>query len=113
MGTNLDKQIGARLRHFRTKAGLTQAQLAEIACCETSTIAHSEIGKNRISLTLLSKISEILQVELYKFFIPRDPESDEKTLKSINDLLKTASKNQLGLIYDTISNILDLTNIEK
>ena len=37
----------------------------------------------------------------------------EKTLKSINDLLKTASKNQLGLIYDTISNILDLTNIEK
>ncbi len=113
MGTNLDKQIGARLKHLRTKAGYTQAQLAERVGCETSTIAHCEIGKNRISLTLLGNIANILEVELYKFFIAREPEENEKTLKSINELLKTASKAQLGLIYDTISNILDLTDIEK
>ena len=113
MGTNLDKQIGARLKHLRIKAGYTQAQLAEKVGCETSTIAHCEIGKNRISLTLLGNIANVLKVEIYKFFISHEPETDEKTVKSINELLKTLNRTQLGLIYDTISNILDLTNVEK
>ena len=81
MGTNLDKQIGARLKHLRIKAGYTQAQLAEKVGCETSTIAHCEIGKNRISLTLLDNIANVLKVEIYKFFISHEP---EKKLKYIN-----------------------------
>ncbi len=111
MGTLLDKSIGARLRHLRRSAGYTQEQLAELVGCEVSTIGHCENGKDRISLTLLSKIANVLNVELYKFFIHRDVEGDEKTLESINSLLKTANRIQLGLIYDTISNLLDLTDI--
>lgn len=109
MGTKLDKSIGTRLKHFRKSAGYTQEQLAELVSCETSTIAHCENGKDRISLTLLSKIADKLNVELYKFFTVREVETDIKTIESIIELLKQADRTQLGLIYDTISNILDLT----
>ena len=77
--------------------------------CETSTIGHCENGKDRISLTLLSKMATTLNIDLYKFLTEREVETDTKTVKSINKLLKYADKSQLGLIYSTISNILDLT----
>lgn len=109
MGTILDKSIGARLKFFRRNAGYTQEKLAELVDCEISTIGHCENGKDRISLTLLSKIADVLNVELYKFFMPREPETDIKTIDSINTLLQQADRTQLGLIYSTISNILDLT----
>ena len=109
MGTELDKLIGARLRHFRCAAGYTQEELAELVNCETSTIGHCENGKSRISITLLSKIAEKLDIELFKFLTYRDFKTDPKTIESINALLKQANNAQLGLIYNTISNILDLT----
>ena len=109
MDKTLDKSIGARLRYFRSNAGYTQEQLAELVNCEISTIGHCENGKSRISLTMLSKIAEVLNVELYKFFTTRETEADTKTIESITALLKQADRTQLGLIYNTISNILDLT----
>ena len=109
MDKTLDKSIGARLRYFRSNAGYTQEQLAELVNCEISTIGHCENGKSRISLTMLSKIAEVLNVELYKFFTTRETETDTKTIESITALLKQADRTQLGLIYNTISNILDLT----
>lgn len=112
MGTALDKQIGARLRELRSCAGYTQAELAEKVGCETSTIGHCEVGKDRISLTLLSKIADVLEVELYKFFIAREPDTDEKTINSINRLLKSANRTQLGLIYEILSKMLDVTSLD-
>ena len=109
MDKTLDKSIGARLRYFRSNAGYTQEQLAELVNCEISTIGHCENDKSRISLTMLSKIAEVLNVELYKFFTTRETETDTKTIESITALLKQADRTQLGLIYNTISNILDLT----
>ena len=109
MGTELDKLIGARLKFFRCNAGYTQEQIAELVDCEISTIGHCENGKSRISITLLSKIADVLDVELYKFLTKREFETDPKTISAINELLKEANKSQLGLIYSTISNILDLT----
>ena len=109
MDKTLDKSIGARLRYFRSNAGYTQEQLAELVNCEISTIGHCENGKSRISLTMLSKIAEVLNIELYKFFTTRETETDTKTIESITALLKQADRTQLGLIYNTISNILDLT----
>ena len=109
MTTNLDKLIGARVKYFRLNAGYTQEKLAELVGCEESTIAHCEIGKTRISLTLLDKIAMSLNIDLYKFLTDREIDTDTKTIKSINNLLNQANKSQLGLIYSTISNILDLT----
>lgn len=109
MVNDLDKLIGSRIRYFRINAGYTQEKLAELVGCETSTLGHCENGKARISLTLLDKIAKELNIDIYKFFTQREIEQKGKTIESINVLLKQANKSQLGLIYSTISNILDLT----
>ncbi len=108
MKTDFSIKLGARIRHFRDLAGLTQLQLSEMIPCEPSTLAHYETGKNLVSMTRLQKIAEVLNVEPYQFFIPSDIKTDEKVINSIITLLKSVDKVQLKLIYNIISSILEL-----
>ncbi len=108
MKTNTSIQIGTRIRHFRELAGLTQMQLSEKIPCEPSTLAHYETGKNLVSMTKLIRISEILEVELYQFFITSPIESDMETIEKLNKLLLNANKVQIGLIYNIVSSVLEL-----
>lgn len=110
MKTDFSINIGARIRHFRELAGLTQLQLSEKLPCEPSTLAHYETGKNLVSMTRLQKIAEVLNVEPYQFFVTTSPNTDSKTIKSIETLLKNADSVQLGIIYNLITNILELTS---
>ncbi len=107
MKTDTSILIGSQIRHFRKLAGLTQLQLSEKIQCEPSTLAHYETGKNLVSMTKLIRISEVLEVELYKFFTKVPNETDVETSDKINELLKKANKVQLGLIYNIMSSILE------
>jgi len=113
MKTNTSIQIGTRIRHFRELAGLTQMQLSELIPCEPSTIAHYETGKNLVSMTKLIRIAEVLEVELYQFFISSPIESNIETIDKLNTLLSTANKMQLNLIYNIVSSVLDLSVSKK
>ena len=110
MKTDFSISIGARIRHFRELSDLTQMQLSELIPCEPSTLAHYETGKNLVSMTRLQKISEVLGVAPYQFFIESSPDTDKSTIEAIEKLLKSANKIQLGLVYRFISNILELTS---
>lgn len=100
--------IGERIRHFRELAGLTQLQLSELVQCEPSTLAHYETGKNLVSMTKLIRISEALEVDLYKFFMMSSIDGDIETINKLNELLKRTNKVQLGLIYNIISSVLEI-----
>lgn len=108
MKTNASINIGARIRHFRELAGLTQLQLSEKIPCEPSTLAHYETGKNLVSMTKLIRIAEVLEVELYQFFIMSKTQTDLKTIEKLNKLLSQANKVQLGLIYNIVSSKLNI-----
>lgn len=110
MKTNTSIQIGSRIRHFRELANLTQLQLSEKIPCEPSTLAHYETGKNLVSMTKLIRIAEVLNVELYQFFITSSLETDNETIDKLNKLLSSASKVQVGLIYNIVSCVLELTS---
>lgn len=112
MKTDVSIAIGARIRHFRELAGLSQLQLSEKVQCEPSTLAHYETGKNLVSMTKLISIAKALDVDLYQFFISSTIEGDVETIEKLNKLLSTASKVQIGLIYNIISSILEL-NVSK
>lgn len=109
MRTDASIFIGARIRHFRKLAGLSQLQLADKVQCELSTLAHYETGKNLVSMTKLIRIAEALEVDLYQFFISTPVEADVETIDKLNKLLSTANKIQLGLIYNIVSSILEIT----
>jgi hypothetical protein len=63
-------------------------------------------------MTKLKKIADVLCVEPYQFFIGNTADTDKNITNSINKLLTTANKLQLQLIYNIISNILDITSIK-
>jgi len=109
MASRFSKSLGSRIRYFRELKSLTQEKLAEAIECETSTLGHVEIGKNLPSLSRLEKIAKALEIEVYQLFIKKDVEAGDDIREAINDLLKSADKKQLRLIYECIGNMLDIT----
>lgn len=55
----------------------------------------------------LIRIAEALEVNLYQFFISMPVEADIETIEKLNKLLSTASKVQIGLIYNIVSSVLE------
>ena len=113
MKTDVSISIGARIRHFRELAGLSQLQLSEKVQCEPSTLAHYETGKNLVSMTKLIRIAEVLGVNIFQFFISTPVETDIDKIEKINKLLSTANKVQIGLIYNIVSSVLELNSRNK
>lgn len=58
-------------------------------------------------MTKLIRIAEALEVNLYQFFISMPVEADIETIEKLNKLLSTASKVQIGLIYNIVSSVLE------
>lgn len=112
MKTDFSIKIGSRIKYFRELNGLSQLELAELIPCEPSTLAHYETGKNLVSMTRFKRIAEVLKIDAYKLLLDRIPNGNKKTIEDIEKLLLTANDTQLGLIYSTISGILDLTTLE-
>lgn len=52
-------ELGVRLRQLRTRAGLTQPELAELLDTKSNRISDWEIGKHTPTLRLLRKIAEV------------------------------------------------------
>ena len=68
MGFNLSKQLGNRVRDLRTRAGLTQAQLADRIDVSHEFMSRLERGLKTPSLSTAGKIAESLGMEMVGLF---------------------------------------------
>ncbi len=66
------RTLGLNITYYRKMRGLTQEQLAEKAGIERSRVSKTEIAWIGISLDMVYKIADALEVEPYKLFIERD-----------------------------------------
>ncbi len=57
-------QFGESIRERRKQLGITQPHLAELAKISTNTLYKLERGKGNPSLMVLSKLAEVLGMEL-------------------------------------------------
>ena len=57
-----------KIKEFREKAGLTQADLAEKVCARRETIVHLENGKYNPSLKLAMDIARVFDVTVEELF---------------------------------------------
>ncbi len=57
-------QFGESIRERRKQLGITQPHLAELAKISTNTLYKLERGQGNPSLILLSKLAEVLGMEL-------------------------------------------------
>lgn len=62
------EKVGLELKALRVKNGLTQIELAEKIGVHQNTIMKYEKNANDIQLSVLEKILELFNVELYIFF---------------------------------------------
>jgi transcriptional regulator with XRE-family HTH domain len=70
----LDQQIGANICALRMRTGLSQAALGERIGVTFQQIQKYERGTNRISASLLFRVSQILDVPI-EYFFSHDPDT--------------------------------------
>lgn len=63
------KEFGVRLKLFRIKKDMTQAQLGEMINISEHRISQIENGKCNITLKTINKISNALNIPAVKLFI--------------------------------------------
>lgn len=56
------KKIGSRLKEARKKKDLTQEELADLLNCTSSYISHLENGRDKLTLSTMIRLMEILDI---------------------------------------------------
>ena len=59
---NYDDSIGKNIRQYRLKNGMTQKQLAEKIGVSPETLGRCELGRYRVTLSMIIKLSTIFKV---------------------------------------------------
>ena len=102
--TDLQKQIGGRIRAFRNAKGVSIEELAYIARINAVHLASLERGEKNITLSTLEKVVKALDISFQDLFAftdevkePEDPLLDKSIL-----LLKRMSADDRQFIYQTM-----------
>lgn len=66
--SDISKNLGKRIRNYRTSNGLSQEKLAELAGCHPTYIGQVERGEKNATIESIEKISSALNVSLSKLF---------------------------------------------
>lgn len=61
-------RFGERLREIRTKKGVSQEALAELAGLHRTYVSSIERGERNISIVNIAKLAEALEVPIRDFF---------------------------------------------
>jgi transcriptional regulator with XRE-family HTH domain len=106
---DISDQLGARIRQYRKKMGLTQEELAFNSGINISFLGDIERGIKKPSIETLEKLLKPLVVTFQEFFdfeTAIKPFKDCTTLEKLNVKLQGRSENEIGMIYDVIQRIL-------
>lgn len=101
-------QVGAGIRAWRKKAGLTMSQLAELAGIDGGFLATIETGKKAPSIVTLAKLAKALNVRLGGLFqeVPQQSEpldvQLERQLKSLAHGRSASEKSDLLAILKNL-----------
>lgn len=103
---NIKSLFGRKIKEYRKKKNLTQAQLAELVNVDDKHISCIESGKNFPSADLIERLATSLDVEpkdLFEFYYLQNVED----LKSdINIMLEKLNKDELTLAHKYIRTFL-------
>ncbi|MBR1424080.1 helix-turn-helix transcriptional regulator [bacterium] len=105
---DIKKTLGKRIQNYRKLKKITQDKLAEIVGIDTISLSKIETGKNYPTAENLSKIANILDVNIYELFIEEKIKDNEDLLNEIQSDLQIISKDnqKLHVVYTTLKSIL-------
>lgn len=62
-------RVGQRIKIARQEKGFNQAELGRLVGCSNNHMSHVEIGQTKVSLSMLLKISCVLEKDLNYFLL--------------------------------------------
>ena len=98
--------IGQRIRKNRKARGLSQEQLAGAIGISLTHMSHIETGNTKLSLQVMIRIANILQVRVDDLLSDTGPSDRVASVEEINRLLETCSVSQIRIIEDVISSLI-------
>ncbi|AIW42386.1 helix-turn-helix domain-containing protein [Paenibacillus polymyxa] len=101
--------VGARIKMLRTQMGLSQVELAERAKSQDTYIGEIERGNRNISLKMLAKIADALEVSVDDLFMFGEIQETESILQQQQLIEIVKSKLQSRSLEDVqlVQRILD------
>ena len=90
--SDIAKIIGQRIRNYRTKKGLSQEKLAELAGCHPTYIGQLERGEKNATLERVEKIASAMDISLSELFDKLGKSGGNNIAAKCYDLV--ASKNE-------------------
>jgi len=104
---NIKKDFGLRIKELRTKKGITQYQLAELAGIDPKHMSHIETGRSFPKADLIEKLAEAFNLEYTELFKTKHLQERQKKLENINAILKNLPDRDLNIIYKIISSYIN------
>lgn len=101
--------IGKRIRAFRLKNNLTQAQLAEELDVSTNFISEVENGKKNISIDTLCRLCQHYQLSADYILLGKESSADSFLIGRLTSL----SNQDILTVIDYLENYLKMKKIEK
>lgn len=96
-----DKQyIAKKIKEYRKKSGLTQAELAEKIDIGTKQVSRIEIAEFYPSLSTFFKIVDVLNIDINDFVVNL-PEDKNKIRRKLLDVIYNATDDELDF-YDRL-----------
>jgi transcriptional regulator with XRE-family HTH domain len=102
---SIDRRIRANLIRLRLRAGLDQNALARKS--GVTHIAQIESGHRSAGKEVLSKLADVLGVDIYEFFLPENIRTvKDDSEKVFLELLSSCSTEGRKIIMDTLITVL-------
>lgn len=98
-------KIGRRIKAARLEKGYSQADVGALVGCSNNHMSHVEVGQTKVSLTMLLKLSTVLEKDL-DFFLLDTPYAKRDSIINKEIAEKLQKCNATTLI--TISKIIDV-----
>jgi len=93
----IDERIGQRIKEIRRAEGLTQEALAEKVEISTRYLSRLEVGKQSGSVETLTRLAEVLEVELWELFDFGHHATPQQLRNMLRKLIQGFSEQQLRL----------------
>lgn len=101
------RELGERLRAYRTQRGWSQEELAERADLHTTYIGQLERGEKNATIESISKVAAALDISLSKLFENISLASSEKDIPSrCYDLIQKQPLRDQKLLLDILDAVI-------
>ena len=102
---DIQKRLGENLKRIRKSKNLTQFQLAELADISEETVKNIELCRCWTSEKNLAKITEALNIDVHKLFLPIES-SIQKDTENISQIKQTIAEELKSYIEIKLNEII-------